>query len=174
MGMDGSVTTYFGREADRAGGQIGAVREVWVHEKGLPHVRRAALVDQLGGSLLLATDLSDGSRDANERATQLAEEAGIPLLILAIVPTGSSPDGLFREHLAAVVRLARERGIDAEGSLRVGDPAQTILSVAASIGAGTIVLGDDQWRGSENGGSIIGHVVLHAPCPVLLTSTPRA
>lgn len=172
--MDGSVPSYFGREADRAGGQIGSVREVLVHENGLPHVRRAALVDQLGGSLLLATDLSDASRDANDRATQLAEEAGIPLLILAIVPPRSSPDGLFREHLAAVVRLARERGIHAEGSLLVGDPAQTILRVATSSGAGAIVMGRDEWRGSETRGSIIGHVVLHAPCPVLLLRTPGA
>jgi nucleotide-binding universal stress UspA family protein len=167
-----------GWEADPAGGGVGPQGDAWVDEKGLPHVCRTPLVNQLGGSLLLATDLSEASHSTNERAMQLAEVGRIPLRILAVMPLVSSREELDREHveshLTTVLSLARGRGIDADGWLHVGEPAETILSVAASIGAGTIVLGDDQWRGSGNGGSIIGHVVRHAPCPVLLPRTPGA
>jgi nucleotide-binding universal stress UspA family protein len=177
MAMDGRAPSCVGGGHNEVA-RGGAAGDAWVHEKGLPHVCRTPLVDELGGSLLLATDLSEASHSTNERAMQLAEVGRIPLRILAVMPLVSSHQKPAREQvesqLTTVLSLARGRGIDADGWLQVGKPAQTILSVAASIGAGTIVMGDDQWRGSGNRGSIIGHVVLHAPCPVLLTGTAGA
>ena len=157
---------------DRATGPVERGGDAWVHEKGLPTVLRGSLVDQLRGRLLLATDLSDESREANARAMQLAEDTGLPLLILGIDPSGSSSDRRSRrrlsDQLAALVTVAQERAINAEGRLMAGDPALTILRASSSTGIGAIVMGHGQWRGAAATKSISGHVVFHGTKPVLL------
>ena len=163
-----------GASADQAAGVKRRAGEAWVYEKGLPRICREPLVDHLGRRVLLATDLSDASRDVDARAIELAEEAGADLLILAIIRPEASGDGSFQKRLGARVRLARRRGIDAEGRIVAGDPADSILRVAASTGADAIVIGYDQWRGWASAGCVCGHVILHAPCPVLIKHLPTA
>lgn len=147
-------------------------REVWVHEKGLPRICPHPLVDHLGHRMLLATDLSGASNDVDARAIELAQAAGAHLLVLAIIPSEASPDAAHRKSLAALVRRARRRGIDAEGEITSADPADAILHSASASRADTIIIGDDQWRGWKDAGCVCGHVILHSPCAVLITHTP--
>lgn len=142
--------------------------EAWVYEKGLPRTRRDPLVEQLGNRLLVATDLSDRSRPVEDRALELAEAAGAHLVVLAVLPSQATGDGSAERRLRARIRLARRRGISVEGRIVAGEPAESILRVAAASGADAIVIGRDQWRGWA--GEVCGHVTLHACCPVLLTS----
>jgi len=119
-------------------------------------------------------DLSDASREAEARGIELAETPGARLLILAIVrpeTTGNVPQ---QKRLAALLRLARRRGRQAEGRLLTDRPAESILLVAAATGTDVIVMGCDQWRGWAAGADASGHVVLHAPCPVLIARASRA
>jgi nucleotide-binding universal stress UspA family protein len=144
-------------------------REVWVHEKGLPHICRQPLVDHLGQRMLVATDLSDDSSDVDARAIELAEMAGARLLVLAIVAPQAITDDSHQKRLDALLGRARRRGIEAEGRIVMGDPADAILRAAIASRAYAIVIGDAQWRGWKNAGCVCGHVILHAPCRVLIT-----
>ncbi len=149
-------------------------REVWVHEKGLPHMCPQPLADHLGQRMLVATDLSDDSADVDARAIEFAEKAGAHLFVLAIVPPGAITDDSHQKRLGALVDGARRRGIAAEGRIVTDDPADAILREATASRADAIVIGDAQWRGWKDAGCVCGHVVLHAPCPVLITSRPAA
>lgn len=144
-------------------------REVWVHEKGLPHMCPQPLVDHLGQRILVATDLGDDSADVDARAIELAEEAGARLLVLAIVPPEAITDPSYQKRLGALVRRARRRGIDAEGRIVMGDPADAILRAATASRADAVIIGDAQWRGWKDAGCVCGHVILHAPCRVVVT-----
>lgn len=147
-------------------------REVWVHEKGLPRICPHPLVDHLGHRMLLATDLSGASSDVDARAIELAQAAGAHLLVLAIIPSEASPDAAHRKSLAALVRRARRRGIDADGEITTAEPADAILRVATASQADAIIIGDNQWRGWKDAGYVCGHVILHSPCAVLITHAP--
>jgi len=163
-----------GTSADQATGSGYSEGGTWVYEKGLPRVHRGLPIDSLGRRILLATDLSDASREAEARGIELAETPGARLLILAIVrpeTTGNVPQ---QKRLAALLRLARRRGMQAEGRLLTDRPAESILLVAAATGTDVIVMGRDQWRGWAAGADASGHVVLHAPCPVLIARASRA
>jgi Osmosensitive K+ channel histidine kinase len=142
---------------------------VWVHEKGLSRICPQPLVDHLGQRMLVATDLSDDSGDVDARAIELAEKAGARLLVLAIVSPEAITDDSHQKRLGALVRRARRRGIDAEGRIVSGDPADAILRVATASRADAIIMGDAQWRGWKEAGCVCGHVILHAPCRVLVT-----
>ena len=149
-------------------------REVWVHERGLPRICPHPLVDHLGHRMLLATDLSSASYDVDARAIELAQAAGAHLLVLGIIPSEASPDAAHRKRLAALVRRARQQGIDAEGEITAADPADAILRVATASRADAIIIGDNQWRGWRDAGCVSGHVILHSPCAVLITHAPTA
>ena len=157
-----------GASEGQAAGVTPRVRETWVHEKGLPRTSRDPLVHHLGRRILLATDLTDASRDVDGRAIELAATARAHLVILAVIPPQAGRDGSHGTRVRALVRRARRRGIQAEGRIRVGDPAETILRVAAATRADAIVIGHDQWRGSAAGGCVCGRLVLHAPCRVVI------
>lgn len=163
-----------GAAGARAVGTGPSLAEAWVHEKGLPRTCWKPLVDHLGHRLLLATDLSEAAHHVEARAIELAERAGASLLILAIHPPGTSLDARSARRLRARIRLARRRGIRAEGSVVMGDPAAAILQVAAATGAHTIVIGADQWRGWPPGGCACGHILRHASCPVLVVQASGA
>ena len=149
-------------------------REVWVYEKGLPRTCPHPLVDHLGHRMLLATDLSSASNDVDARAIELAQAAGAHLLVLAIIPFEASPDAAHRKRLAALVRRARRRGIDADGEITTAEPADAIVRVAIASRADAIIIGDNQWRGWKDAGCVCGHVILHSPCAVLITHAETA
>ena len=161
-------------EARQGSGSRPQGRDAWVYEEGLPRICPHPLLDHLGHQLLLPTDLSSASNDVDARAIDLAQAAGAGLWVVAIIPSETSPVEVQRESLAALVRRARVRGIDAGGEIVSGSPADAILRVATAIRADAIIIGDNQWRGWHDAGGVCGHVVLHARCPVLVTHTPAA
>lgn len=149
-------------------------RESWAYEKGLPRICRAPLQDRLGRTILVATDLGDASHEVEARAMELAAQVGARLIVLAVpLPTTAAQEAL-EKRLETLLVVARQRGVDAEGRLVTGDPAETILHVAAASHATSIIIGHQQWPASTGGECICGHLTLHAACPVLITGTARA
>jgi nucleotide-binding universal stress UspA family protein len=54
-----------------------------------------------------------------------------------------------RRELAAVEARCRERGLGYRAVLRVGEPAQVALAVAAEVGADLVVIGPPRRKGEE-------------------------
>jgi nucleotide-binding universal stress UspA family protein len=146
-------------------------REAWVHEKGLPHRRHGSLLADIGRRLLLATDLTPASRDAETRAIELAER--IPrarLLVVAVVRPGTEDGGTAADAVRRLVARARERGIDAAGGVCSGEPGHVIVEVAAASCADAIIVGGDAWTSPEAATCTCGHVIRHASCRVLVVN----
>jgi nucleotide-binding universal stress UspA family protein len=99
---------------------------------------------------------------------QVAEQTGARLTILAVVPRHGSGDRGAGRRLEARVRLARRRGIDVWGWMATGDPGECVVEAAGAIGADAIIMGPDQWPTLRTPGCLCGHVLLRAPCSVLI------
>jgi nucleotide-binding universal stress UspA family protein len=147
-------------------GPAHANEEWWVYEKGLPHSSRGSLFAQLGNRLMVATDLTEVSRSAEERAMQVAARTGARLAIVAVVAAGSAEADAAR-RLAARIRLARRHGVHATGRIVSGDPGECVCDAARAINADAIIA-PDEWRSAPGGGCGCGHIIRHAPCPVLI------
>jgi nucleotide-binding universal stress UspA family protein len=78
-----------------------------------------------------------------------------------------------RRELAAVEARCRERGLGYRAVLRVGEPAQVALAVAAEVGADLVVIGPPRRKGEEGLRSRMGleTLVRGLRCP--LTIAPR-
>jgi nucleotide-binding universal stress UspA family protein len=136
-----------------------------------------------GGTLLLATDLSEASESATEQAFDLAARLGSRLLIVSVIDPGSLllPGGRFRarvdqvrarrEQLAqALVERGREEGVEVSFLVWTGDPGDMIVEAAEAEHADMVLVGS-HGRGVVGRfllGSVSEHVVRHAPCPVLV------
>ena len=140
---------------------------------------------------LVATDGSAGAIEAALAARGLLHD-GVELLLVTVVPAPEDPQETaggfegpaFTEEEAdewaakasEAGRMALEHTADALGrgvELRLvegDDPATTLCRVAEQISADVLVIGS-----SEKGflrrllvGSVMNHLVHHAPCPVLV------
>lgn len=126
--------------------------------------------------LLVAIDMTEGSRRALERATRIAAASGASLLILHAVPSRAfDKDG---PEVRGFVKDAVREVIDAlpaprpAFSLRIStcDPQQVILEEARKAGADLIVLGahgEPRLRDAIFG-TTATHVVRHSDRPVLV------
>lgn len=117
-------------------------------------------------TVLLATDGSDYATRAAERAIELAAERGAALHVLAVVdrrkfdePALSSDElatieveDHARESLEAVVELAADAGITSVREHRHGIPHAEIVTYAAEIDAGVIVVGEHGSHDDHCGG----------------------
>jgi nucleotide-binding universal stress UspA family protein len=132
-------------------------------------------------TILLATDLTAASREATERAIDLAGRLGARLLIVNVLEKrrlvgGGSHDRVDQARsereslLVKVVRDARAAGITAEFLVWEGDPGGSIAAAAEAEGADLVVVGTRGRSGAERMllGSVSDHVVRHAECPVLV------
>ena len=145
-------------------------------------------------TILVATDFSEHSQRAFERAFELAEQLGAKLYLLH-VQAGSFlrtavKEGLLdaastdEEMQQAVNQLIEGRfsqticGVDhsrisIEHTTRRGDPDAVIPSFAEEVGAGLIVLGRrgsglmDEMRAAVIG-SVTQGVIRKSPCPVMV------
>lgn len=148
--------------------------DVWVYEEGLPHVCRKPLVEHIGhGLIVLASDLTEASRPISERAIGLAQAAGARLLVAGLPSAEEGAPAAMEARLGEIVRLARSESVAAEGQLLHQDPAEALIDLAAAKQADMIVTGRDTSCGGSRVGSLCGHLVLHAPCRVLVISTER-
>ncbi len=141
-------------------------------------------------TIVFAYDGSAECRDALEEGVALASRCNARCHLLAVIPpppplalaAGPLPGELLEAEQSRVNAIVdeglarlRQAGIDATGSVRIGeDPAQAIGAVAREMGADLVVIGhhrrsafDRWWRGS------VGHSLLdHLPCS-LFVSMPR-
>lgn len=143
--------------------------------------------------MLLATDGSEYSRLALEKAAELAEATRSEVLVLAVsqlvnlgtvgpmvyapesafeVPTKEESEGILQEaseYLAA-------RGIQHQALRRIGQPAEAILHVAEEEHVQLIVMGSHGRTGLQRFllGSVSNQVVSHSPVSVLVARAPKA
>ena len=134
----------------------------------------------LAKTILVATDFSDGSNEALQRAIALARLVGGSLEIVHVIELGvEDPFGghiYGSDHQSAVdrmmerlVRQVEAGGVACMAKILEGNAATQITDRARSIGADTIVVGTHGRTGLAHVvlGSIAERVVRHATCPVL-------
>lgn len=144
------------------------------------------------GTILVATDGSDDSDAAVEAALDLAHDTNGRLLVLSVVPEGSSDEGdgeadatgdgepPSREDDEDVVQAsdltndvvdhAVEWGLEALPLVWEGEPADAILAAATSEGADIIVIGSSGRTGVGRMllGSVSDDVIRRSPVPVMV------
>ncbi len=120
--------------------------------------------------ILVATDLNARSDRAVDRATDLAEEWGVRLIVLHALEPGSRLEA--RPELAAQAIRAALPDPDAEVDVipATGPAPAMILDAAASADCGLIVTGAARFNhvGDFLIGTAVDHVVRHASAPVLV------
>lgn len=137
-------------------------------------------------TVLLATDLTAASREATDRAIDLARRLGARLLIVNVLEKRRLVGGGAHErvdqaraereaHLVAAVRQARSAGVTAEFLVWEGDPGASIAAAAEAEEADLVVVGTRGRSGAGRMflGSVSDHVVRHATCPVLVVRPSR-
>jgi len=83
-------------------------------------------------------------------------------------------EGDAKRELAAVESRCRERGLAYEAVLRFGNPADTVLAVAAEVGADFAVIGSPRKKGEEGLRSRmeLEKLVRGLKCPLLIAPHP--
>ncbi len=123
-------------------------------------------------SILVAVDLSDGTKAVVDQAEQLAQKFDAMIRVVHVDPT--EPDAAdFRERQAEVQKIGDrlwERHIVAKALLIQGPTVETILEEASRWDADLIVMGVK--RGREASSCVLGAVsqgvIRDASCPVLV------
>ncbi len=123
--------------------------------------------------VLVAVDFSKPARGAFDYALALSREHGAELVVLQAVPLNQafSWRARARRALAATLRRrAAQVNVRFLERVQQGDPAETILLHASSLGADVIVAGTHQRRGFERfkAGSVAERIAAKATVPVLL------
>jgi nucleotide-binding universal stress UspA family protein len=132
-------------------------------------------------TILLATDLLTSSREATDRAIDLAARLDARLVIVNVLEKRRLAGGGSHERvdqaraerearLVSLVRDARATGVTAEFLVWQGEPGGSIAAAAEAEGADLVVVGTRGRSGAERMllGSVSDHVVRHASCPVLV------
>lgn len=123
-----------------------------------------------GKPVLVATDLSARSDRATDRATFLAEQWGVRLIVLHALEPGSRL--LAKPELAeqAIRATLPDPEADVDIVPAVGQAQALIVEAAASAGCGLIVTGMARFNpvGDYFIGTAVDHVVRHATAPVLV------
>ncbi|WP_432477383.1 universal stress protein [Nocardioides sp. GXQ0305] len=136
--------------------------------------------------VLVGVDGSDASTRAVEFASTRAEQLGLSLCVVHVIPWSpysfNTPGENERRHQAKeqeiraateqlldpMVELGSSHGVATEGVVRHGDPVDLVIDIAEEKGAVQIVVGrtgDSRMRQAVFG-SIPGHLVQAAPVPV--------
>jgi nucleotide-binding universal stress UspA family protein len=131
--------------------------------------------------IMLATDGSENSRPAANRALELAQTFGAELKISSIVEMPSRLSGNAGATLAQILQEregmleglraeAEGRGIKTECFLSQGFPARTPVAQAQNAGVNLMVMGSHGRTGLTRllMGSVTERVMGLAPCPVLV------
>lgn len=144
-------------------------------------------------TVLVATDGTDASDGAIEAALDLAHDTGASLVVLTVVPEGTTggddvtegggsitPDEdeeitEAQERTDSVIDHAGEWGVEARSVIWEGEPGETILAAAEAEEADVIVVGTSGRKGVGRMlmGSTSDHVIRNSPVPVLVVRSPR-
>ena len=135
-------------------------------------------------TIVVGYDETEAAKRALARAAELATafDAKVIVTSVAQVLVGAAaargigpldpvdPPELHREELRDAAAFLGERGIDAEYSVGLGDPATEILELAKSRGADLIIVGTREARLLERliDPSVSGSVQRRAHCDVLI------
>jgi len=132
------------------------------HEEGLAVAARLSKACQ--AELLLLTAVPTLKTLPPERAAAASLMPGAAAAILDVNTVGAEA------YLSGKLRSLQSRGIVAGSETGRGDPAEIILQVAESSGAGLIVLGTHRKAGTEAfwSGSVAPRVTNRSKVPVLL------
>ena len=132
--------------------------------------------------IMVATDGSQYSRKATQKALDLAQFTGAALKVLSILEISShvyavAPEftegkiKLCWQYVDEVKELAAARGVAVEGLVRESECAdQVIVEMARQGAADLIILGSHGRTGIKRllMGSVTERVIAHSPCPVLV------
>lgn len=131
--------------------------------------------------ILLATDGSAYSKEAEERAVDLAAQHGAELFIVGVVDTNdeffaSAPqlaDELVSNtsnYLKNILAVAQAAGIKASTIIKEGEPNEMIADAANEVQADIILMGSHGRKGITRllMGSVTERVIGRADCPVLV------
>jgi nucleotide-binding universal stress UspA family protein len=132
--------------------------------------------------ILVATDGSEYSRKAVDKALELAAHSGGMLTVIAVLEISPqiyavAPElaeekiKLPEKYVEEVKELAASRGILVEGVVREAECANEVITdVARKKGVDLIVLGSHGRTGLKRllMGSVTESVIAHTPCPVLV------
>jgi nucleotide-binding universal stress UspA family protein len=145
-------------------------------------------MDRLFKKILIATDGSSCSKKAVIYGIELAKHLNTRLLALYVLDSSKSPDidqcvspGMPKETLQRILRqsgedalkyvesLAKREGLQTEGMIVEGHPAEEIIKVANEQSADLIVMGALGVTGIKKYliGSVAEKVVRHSNVPVL-------
>ena len=121
--------------------------------------------------ILVPVDFSGHSHRALEYAMGLARVSKAKLLLVHAyidIPTLMRDQG--KTKLFQWVTVARDAGIEADGSLARSGPAEAIEKEATMAEADLIVMGTHGYSGLKHAvlGSVAEHVIKVAPCPVVV------
>jgi nucleotide-binding universal stress UspA family protein len=134
-------------------------------------------------TILLASDLSAASVNAEDLAFELASRLQGSLLLVSVIdprglwlPTGGYRQRIdqareSRQHAAkGIVERGRRAGVPIRTLIWDGDPAESIVEAAIAEGVDLIVVGSHQRRGVDRlvMGSVSEQVVRTSPVPVVV------
>jgi nucleotide-binding universal stress UspA family protein len=140
-------------------------------------------------TILVATDFSEGSDEALDRAVELSTQTGAAVDLLHVVepPSDGFPfgpaytDGVafasyIDQELARRAARVAAAGIACHTRSVEGSAAVEIVARARDVGASLIVVGTHGRRGLAHMllGSVAERVVQHARCPVLTVPFSRS
>ena len=120
--------------------------------------------------LLLAYDGLENSREALEKAAELAGEGGTVTVLTVARPDKRRASDSRNATLAYAEGFLRLRGVAAATKIARGDTAEAILDEAGAGGYDTIVLGTRELSplGRVIRRSVTRDVVKHSPCKVVV------
>jgi nucleotide-binding universal stress UspA family protein len=129
-------------------------------------------------TIVLGYDDTEGAERALERAVTLSQALGSHLIVTSVAPVPeiaptADPVATREEHhqqLAHARTHLEGRGIDAEYVPAVGDPADTIVDIAAERSADMVIVGTRQPHVLDRliHGSVSASVARQVHCDVLI------
>lgn len=136
-------------------------------------------------TILLATDLSDASREASARAIDLACQLHARLLVVNVLERRRLVGGGMHDRvdqaraeretrLLEVVQTAHDAGVSAEFLVWDGDPGDAVTAAAEAESADLVVVGTRARSGAGRLllGSVSDQIIRSVPCPVLVVRWP--
>jgi universal stress protein A len=143
-------------------------------------------MSKLFDKILCPVDFDENSIAALDFALRLAQQCGGTIYLLEVIPTPNAPpvaadpypvlsEGLKTE-LETLARERLEGKVPFQSLVRIGDPAQTILTVANELGVDAIVMATHGYKGVQRllVGTVAEHVVRGAEQPVITIRPRRA
>ncbi len=133
--------------------------------------------------ILVPTDGSDYAARAGEHAIYLAQKTGARIYVLNVVDTSRAfhagihyaedvceREKAGNEATGRIREMCEKAGVPCEEIIARGRPAEVIVNAAGELGVDCIAIGSLGVSALERIliGSVSGHVLHHAPCPVLL------